>query len=580
MVTREIIDKIKSSLDIVDVISDYIDLKKVGKNYRALCPFHVEKTPSFYVSPEKQMYHCFGCGASGDVIKFVQEYEKISFMDALKKLADRAGIELNLDRRKSMYELYQSILGKLANVYHENLLRNPDILNHLKDERCISLNVIRKFKVGFCPKGSRYSLSVLKKNGLSERDGENFGILKRSRHGIVDFFEGRITFPISNESGKVIGFGGRIFPDDPEEPKYLNTVENAYFKKGRLLYGLDKARDAIKTTGFVVLVEGYMDLLALHSCGVENAVATLGSVASRYQIKVLSRLCRNFLLFFDGDEAGRKAGLNFLVNMNVIDEDISVMVLNPMDVGVKDPADLLRKLGCSGLREFLKKAVNYEDFLVSELSKDLNLSNVNGVEEFLRRLKRFSINMFSKNPVRFERLVRKVSDMIDLGETSVKMYLISSSPIGEEGKKFTTVEGWTFDAEDTLVKLFLNVADRRDEIVRILKEYRDFLEGVGRKLLDYLETLEDTGGFSEDGFISFLDKDFSNRFFRILTWDFEPADPESVILDCEKNLRNLRIRKRIEEIDELLKSVEDSKKRELMKLRMELLSTLKGGDFS
>ncbi|RKX55161.1 MAG: hypothetical protein DRP30_00280, partial [Thermotoga sp.] len=417
-------------------------------------------------------------------------------------------------------------------------------------------------------------------NGLSERDGENFGILKRSRHGIVDFFEGRITFPISNESGKVIGFGGRIFPDDPEEPKYLNTVENAYFKKGRLLYGLDKARDAIKTTGFVVLVEGYMDLLALHSCGVENVVATLGSVASRYQIKVLSRLCRNFLLFFDGDEAGRKAGLNFLVNMNVVDEDISVMVLNPMDVGVKDPADLLRKLGCSGLREFLKKAVNYEDFLVSELSKDLNLSNVNGVEEFLRRLKRFSINMFSKNPVRFERLVRKVSDMIDLGETSVKMYLISSSPIGEEGKKFTTVEGWTFDAEDTLVKLFLNVADRRDEIVRILKEYRDFLEGVGRKLLDYLETLEDTGGFSEDGFISFLDKDFSNRFFRILTWDFEPADPESVILDCEKNLRNLRIRKRIEEIDELLKSVEDSKKRELMKLRMELLSTLKGGDFS
>jgi len=314
---NSIVDQIKERLPITDVLGSYITLIPGGKQYKARCPFHNERTPSFSVSPDRGFYYCFGCGAKGDIFTFVQEFEGLDFNGALKVLAQRAGVELTRrdQRREETSELYEC-LEAAATRYQLQLGRNSEALAYL-EKRGLSRETIEQFRLGYAPDEWRFVADACK-DEKERRIAERAGLIKRPEGGDkekcpYDRFRGRIMFPLADASGRVVGFSGRIFPEAPEGPKYLNSPETEVFHKSKVLYGFDKAKGAIKKAGFSILVEGQMDLLLSHQSGFKNTVATSGTAISEpvvgeaTNMTVLSRLSPNILFAFDGDEAGQKA---------------------------------------------------------------------------------------------------------------------------------------------------------------------------------------------------------------------------------------------------------------------------------
>jgi DNA primase len=280
------VEEIKKRLDIVAVISDYLTLKKSGISFKAVCPFHSEKTPSFTVSPERQSWHCFGCGEGGDVISFVQKIDGLTFTEALERLAPRAGVEYQPsspadNRIKSEKSKIMEVLELCARLFHEILQNHPtaiDARNYL-EKRGIDAESIKKFRIGYAPNAWETVSSALTKKNLDLKWGFAAGMIAKRTHGnsYYDRFRGRIVFPIDNQSGQIIGFTGRILNDIKDQPKYLNTPETPVFKKSEVLYGISLAKNAIRDKGFAVLMEGQMDVIAAHQFGFNNTVATSGT---------------------------------------------------------------------------------------------------------------------------------------------------------------------------------------------------------------------------------------------------------------------------------------------------------------
>ncbi len=306
MIKREIIEKILENCDIVELINSYLPLKKVGNYYRALCPFHHDTKPSFYVNPSQQLFHCFGCKESGNVIHFIMKYEKIGFLEAVKSLAEREGIEISLadeKEEKKNKEIYEVI--KLASkFYQEQLFIYPQALNYLIKERKLSLTTIKEFQLGYAPVGNLL-IKTLYKRGFSEELLIKSGLAYKKEKDIHEWFFNRIIFPIFNSRGKVIGFGGRVL-DEKIEPKYLNSPETAIFKKGENLYGLYQTRNFLAENK-PILVEGYFDLLSLFDKGIKNLVAPLGTGFTIDQARLLKKYSEEIIILFDGDNAGREA---------------------------------------------------------------------------------------------------------------------------------------------------------------------------------------------------------------------------------------------------------------------------------
>lgn len=314
-VPPEIIEEIREKTDIVEVISDYVSLKRQGKNYVGLCPFHIEDTPSFSVSPDKQIFYCFGCHKGGSIINFIMEQENLTLPEAATKLAEKAGIVIPDSSPKSRNSVDQSEKIRLTTMheaaadYYHHLLLNAKMaeepLNYLK-KRGISLEVIKEFRLGFAPKAWDYLIKHLLAQGFQEREMEKAGLAAKSARGTYyDKFRNRIMFPIQDFKGKVIAFGGRAFHD--ELPKYLNSSETPIFNKSRNLYGLSNAAGMIRQKDEAVLMEGYMDVLAAHQYGIKNAVASLGTSLTPEQGKLLKRYSANVLISYDADPAGVQA---------------------------------------------------------------------------------------------------------------------------------------------------------------------------------------------------------------------------------------------------------------------------------
>ncbi|GBD99652.1 DNA primase [bacterium BMS3Abin07] len=312
MVDNSAIEEIKSRLDIVDVISDYADLKKAGTNFKALCPFHSEKTPSFVVSPEKQIFHCFGCGTGGDIFGFIMRYENIPFPEALQTLAKKAGIEI-----KSSYSGKQGIETNILYKIHEDsvvffalhLNKSRKATDYFK-KRGLNAEIIKEFRLGYAPSASGALYEFLKEKGYEESVIEKTGLVKFPDKGKpYDMFRDRIIFPIAGVSGKVAAFGARILEakSNPNIPKYINSSETPIFKKGNMLYGLDVANRNIKDKGYAIITEGYMDVIVCHQYGFRNAVAPLGTALTEGHLKRLRAYAKKLLLVFDGDEAGLMA---------------------------------------------------------------------------------------------------------------------------------------------------------------------------------------------------------------------------------------------------------------------------------
>lgn len=371
MISQETIQKIQSQVDILDVVGTYVKLKKRGANYLGLCPFHNEKSPSFTVSPTKEIYKCFGCGKSGNSIGFLMDQEKYSYVEALRWLANKYNIEIEETAVSPEYKAQQQtseslfIINNFAQEYFTNILFNSeegqDIgLSYLK-ERGFREEVLRKFQVGYNPElrddfaqtaiKAKYNTELLLKTGL---------VVQRDER-LQDNYRGRIIFPIHNPTGKILGFGARIIKKNDRAPKYINTPENEIYVKSKILYGAYQARMAIDRADECLLVEGYTDVVSLHQAGIENVVASGGTSLTPDQLKLIKKYCNNLTIIYDGDGAGIKAALRGLDL--ALEERLNVkLVLIPDN---EDPDSYVNKVGATAFKEFVSK--HKKDFILFQL---------------------------------------------------------------------------------------------------------------------------------------------------------------------------------------------------------------------
>lgn len=363
-VPDELIDQIRSANDIVDVISERIQVKRAGRNYRALCPFHQEKTPSFNINPERQIYHCFGCGAGGNVITFLMEHDKIGFLDAVRELADRAGIRLPARGGPGEGATDDPVYAAnaMALDYFRRSLRSDGgrAARDFVHDRGLSDEVVDTFALGYAPAGWDGLLRAGGEAGFASSALEEAGlVVARDGGGHYDRFRDRFMFPLLASGGRAVGFGGRSLGD--QEPKYLNSPETRVYHKGRFLYGLAEARTAMRLAREVILVEGYMDLLTLHEAGFRNVVASAGTALTPEQAKVLARYADKVFVAYDGDAAGIAAAVR--ASEALVCLGLKVRVASFPEGS--DPDSFLREAGPEALRERLSGALDFIDFLVA-----------------------------------------------------------------------------------------------------------------------------------------------------------------------------------------------------------------------
>lgn len=385
MIPQSFIQDLLNRLDVVDVVERYVPLKKAGANYMACCPFHNEKSPSFTVSPTKQFYHCFGCGAHGTAISFVMEYQGLGFVEAVEELARGAGMTVPQEsgkegrRTSSQSADLAEIMLQATRYYREQLKRAPQAIEYLK-RRGLSGEIAARFGVGYAP-GGWQNLAEPFPDYASESLVQAGMVIEGEGGKRYDRFRDRIMFPIINQRGTVIGFGGRVLGQG--EPKYLNSPETPLFEKGQELYGLYQARKAIREADRVLVVEGYMDVVALAQHGIEYAVATLGTATTGVHVQKLLRQSDNVVFCFDGDAAGRKAAWRALENSlgQVVDgKNLSFLFLPQGE----DPDSYVRSAGKSGFEELLAAAVPFSQFLLRELAAQVDMQTQEGRARLLQ----------------------------------------------------------------------------------------------------------------------------------------------------------------------------------------------------
>ena len=521
MISQQSIQQILSRIDIIEIVGGFVKLKKRGANYLGLCPFHNEKTPSFTVSPTKEIYKCFGCGRSGNSISFLMEHEKYSYVEALRWLANKYNVEIEetetSPEAKQIQQVSDSlyILNKFAQQYFSNALLNEDEgqdngLSYLK-ERGFREDVIKKFQLGYCSQqrdafakaalSAQYNPEILQKSGLV--------VLRDEK--LVDNYRGRIIFPVHNHSGKVLGFGERIMGKNDKAPKYINTPENEIYVKSKILYGSYLARQAIDKNDECLLVEGYTDVISLHQAGIENVVASGGTSLTQDQLRLVKKYTNNLTIIYDGDSAGVKAALRGL-DM-ALEEGLNVkLVLIP---DKEDPDSYVHKIGAARFQDFIK--ANKKDFILFQLEVSLHDAGadtnkkaevVNQIAETISRLNK--VEDFTKQ----QDYIRRCAEILKIEETGLNALVnkfirqkISKQELKlpfDEAKYYeeqTQTKGYEDDTmqllqrdelqERALVRSLIDFGLKQwDEEVRvadyILDDYTDLVDD--KKLLHIIET--------------------------------------------------------------------------------------------
>ncbi|XLQ20184.1 MAG: DNA primase [Candidatus Moraniibacteriota bacterium] len=419
------IELIKLRTNIVDVVGEYVKLTKAGSAFKACCPFHQEKTPSFNVNEEKQFYHCFGCGQGGDIFSFVMEMESMGFHEVLVLLAEKSGVELqnnftkgnseNQDNKKKLF----NALELTARFYEKQLWDgsgNEKALPYLQN-RGLSDEVIKKFRLGFAPDGWNYLNDFLKKNGFDDKIIEQTGsIIKSDRGSYYDRFRKRIIFPISDALGRVIGFTSRVLPgDDESQAKYINTPETYLYHKSAVLYGIDHAKQIIKQENAVVVVEGNMDVIAAFESGIQNTIAVSGTAMTDEHIKILKRYTNHFILFFDADEAGQVAARRSALFCLDADVQLSMILLSEG----KDAADIAKE-SPEELRNIIKNAKNAIDVFIDIAKEKYNINDPHGKREAVEDISEIIASIV--NDIEREEWIMKCADEFD-----VEKRLVSNS---------------------------------------------------------------------------------------------------------------------------------------------------------
>jgi len=540
-------EEIKARLDIIDVISEYVELKKAGANYKGLCPFHSEKTPSFMVSPDKQIFHCFGCGEGGDMFGFVMKHENITFPEALELLAVKAGVTLKKRPQRKvssgaevLYKLHEDATG----FYRKEFDRSAKAKNYMK-ERGISPEMIDSFRVGYAPSGSAAVYKYLKGKGYDDRTIELSGIAKTSEDGRrFDMFRDRIVFPISDTRGRVIAFGARILGkgDTVKMAKYINSPETPIFRKGHTLFGFDVAREHIRKKGYAIISEGYTDVITFHQYGFRNVIAPLGTALTEDHIRHIRSSAKKLLLLFDGDEAGLRAARRSLPLIYANGMRAKVLLL-PEGM---DPDTFLREKGAQEMQKLFPGSKEVVDFYL-----DIDEDRVEIVRELLT-------------------LAAGVSDAILRGQivtelaqkTSIpSVYLVEEiqklmRPEKKESSEYGT--GGSVLPEETLLAIAFKKKEFADDIMQRVAGQ----ELAGGQAKDILEKMREMGSVPD------LEKESINSMFTpeevsyitaltIRTGLDEEMIP-AIIDDCLKKIRARSVRKNIENMELRIRIAESS----------------------
>ncbi len=562
--SEEKVSEIRDRSSILEVVSDYVNLKKAGKNYKGLCPFHSEKTPSFMVNEEKQIFHCFGCGAGGDIFTFLMKVGNFSFPQAVEELAKRYGVRLpprelspakkkEMDKREILFQINQ-----MASEYFHDLLsrrREGEERGGAIFQRGMSEKIIKEHRLGYSLERWDGLVQHLQEKKVSLELARELGLIfPKKREGWYDAFRGRILFPIFDLHQRVVGFGGRLIKEG--EPKYLNSPESSLYHKGEILYGLQVAKGYIPKKDCVIIVEGYFDLLTLHQFGLKHSVATLGTALTAQHVHILKRYTKNLITVFDADVAGVQASLRALPLF--LEEEVSgKTIILPKD---EDPDEFLRK---GNLEEFEKRAINAVsliDFFFERLMKTHDTKSIDGkvkvTEEGMALIDKIP------NKIRKNFYTKALAERLDLPESLLMERLRSSSKYrskGEEEFKKRPVEGSFPKSEEMVVRLMIHHPEliptiTEEGILRefespVLQKMAENLEGLyqQRRRLDLTEAL---GCFEED---------LKERLceFAFQESDLEAGDREKILKDCIEKIRKKRLKR---DEGEILKRIKEAEK--------------------
>lgn len=459
----DVISRILDENNIVDVIEEFLPLKKAGNNYSTNCPFHKEKTPSFIVSPDKQMFHCFGCGESGDSISFLSKYKNYTFVEAAEYLARKAGIVLEEKDTSSKYNESKQLSDRLYKInrdaaiyFYKNLRSYPNVINYLKSRK-IDIDVIKRFGIGYAINGWDNLLKFLTGKGYLEEDILKTGLIikKPEVSSYYDRFRNRVIFPIIDVRGKIIGFGGRVLDDSL--PKYLNSPDSLVFNKGNNLYGINLAREAVKDKSFI-LVEGYMDVIKMHTYGYTNTVAALGTSLTDNQIKLMKKYSKSFYIALDGDNAGRNAALRAINMFKKNNLDAKVVLMKD----AKDPDEYLIKFGRANFDKLLENSFDYYSFLEFYYKEIFeNSDKVEYINKFFENI----ANVTSE--IEKELIFEKLSGKVGVSKESI---------ISEYNKKIKKQVNFVKAPQPAQVKLQVHKINtsHEEELIRLILVNNDF----------------------------------------------------------------------------------------------------------
>lgn len=493
--SEELIDDIKNSNDIVDVISQYVTLKRSGRNFFGLCPFHREKTPSFSVSPDKQIFHCFGCGAGGNVIHFISKMENVDFRESLEILAERAGIALPTSdntedgRRQQLKEKVYQINKEAANYYHQELYKQTSKLaqEYVKKRR-LDNKTLKDYCIGYAPVNSSL-YKYLKEKNFTDEEILTSDLVNKTQRGFIDRFRNRLIFPIQDVRNRYIAFGGRVL--DNSLPKYINSPENIVYSKARNLYGLNVAKKS--KLDKLLIVEGYMDVVSLHQRGIENVVASCGTALTEAQGRLLRKYANRVIISYDSDSAGQAATLRGLEILNNLGCDIRILQME----GAKDPDEYVIKYGNGRFNNLIENAISLIEFKVKVLKKDLNLDNTNDKIKFLNEIAKIVSTV--DNQIEQEVYIDKISKDYEISKEAIYAQINKLNYSKNQGqkvlennykrsiaKKINPVSETLEKREKMIIELLLNGKDKIYQKIKQIISPKDFKDEKNKKIMKKL----------------------------------------------------------------------------------------------
>ncbi len=584
----EILEDVRQSNDIVNIISQYVALKRKGRNYFGLCPFHNEKSPSFSVSPDRQIFHCFGCNAGGNVISFLMKIEGIGFKEAVEQLAEKANIQLpklESSEDSAKEELKDKVLKVnefTAEYYHQNLYKpTSKLAQQYVKSRKLNNEALQNYRLGY---SGRYDelYQALKKQGFNEKEILESGLVKKNDRGrYYDFYQNRLMIPICDVRGRVIAFGGRVLDDS--KPKYINSPENIVYSKGRHLFGLNVAKK--ENPKKLLIVEGYMDVISLHQRGVKNVVGALGTALTEQQGWLLRKHAEQVILGFDSDGAGQAAVVRSMEILQNMGCDMRVLQMQ----GAKDPDEYIIKYGTAGFNKLMENAISLIEYKVKVLKNNLNLENTIDRIKFLNEIAK----LISKvdNTIEKEIYIEKIAKEYQISKEAIyaevnkiaysnskgEKILAKDKPIAKRQivKKDVNVSKQIINRENTIISLLLGQDGKKIyETINQKIRPEDFMYEPDKKIITLLYNEFEKGNYNVNSLIDTLDEELQSQITSIMADDFGIEDQTKAVQDLIIIYERERLNSRKLDILNLLEQSQDDEKRKLEQELSEIIIKL------